>query len=442
MREKIIVLAINTYTQKLWERNDVSLSEQEVKQILKEVGLYTVDDRKMANFEFIITLYEEAQKTTEIESLNAAILTRLKERKYMTEYVVFNLLKERNLTKDYHLKVLHQYMNNSIQAQDRKSRRTDILNYTVELVSYYEASSENGVWTLELIKQEIKRILDTFYPDLGFKEYAIKKSIMKKLVAKTYTLKQFEECYHESHEVFGNYLKVYMPSQKEDHKEIQSEISLEDSLESLLNEMGLGEQETNEDVQEQACIKQQVEETNDVQILLEEDLQNPIGNRVSWEEAEKKAFLQHMNEMARIMGYELHKVGDRVMPEAYYQTLITDQESAKADIWRNLARVDRQCVLSELYNTYNQIQHISLANVEATLGNFFMMLSLEGIEVDEEGISVGESVRVSTKDTLKTFVFEQPTQKEGEVEGTLLYKGWKYKGKSIMPKVIKVKEEV
>ena len=70
------------------------------------------------------------------------------------------------------------------------------------------------------------------------------------------------------------------------------------------------------------------------------------------------------------------------------------------------------------------------------------MLALEGIEILEEDIQVGDHIKVHTKDVMKDFILAAPTQREGELEGTVLYKAWQFKGKTMMPKVIKVKEEM
>lgn len=450
MREKTILLAISTYTRNLWERTDITLSEQEVKKILREVGLQSIDDRRSANWEFVIALYEEAQKTTNIEDLKSALFNRLKEKKYMTEQVLLGLLKERNLTRDYYLRVLHNYMNNTISQEDRRSRRIDILNYTTEIVTYYEVTKENGIWAIDLIKKEIKRILDTFYADLGWSEHAVERAMAKRLIAKAYTLKCFAAQHIQTHNVFGAYLKAYMPNQKQDSQQGEVEFSVEDSLENVLNEMGLVDKNISETIEESDNNIQEVEvkQVEKAQMALsqvsqkyEEDTQKTGENRGLGEVVWEKEFLQHMSQMARLMGYELHKAGDRVISEEYYQVLMSEKENAKAYIWRNLAKVDRQAVLSELYNAYCHIQHISLANLEAILGNFFTMLATEGIEVEED-LEVGAVLKVHTKDALKTFVFAEPTYQEGEVEGELLYKAWKYKGKTLMPKVIKVKEEM
>ena len=158
--------------------------------------------------------------------------------------------------------------------------------------------------------------------------------------------------------------------------------------------------------------------------------------------SQERPFLRHMSEMAQLLGYDLHKSGDKVIPEAYYNTLMEEKENAKMEIWRNLARVDHQAVLSELYNAYQNLEEISKGNLEAILGNFFSMLALEGIEILEEDIQVGDHIKVHTKDVMKDFILAAPTQREGELEGTVLYKAWQFKGKTMMPKVIKVKEEM
>lgn len=470
MKDKLITLAISTYTKKLWERNDIKFSESKVKEVLKEVGLNDLEARMGANWEFVITFYEEAKKTTDIDVLRSAIYNRLKHRKYMTEAVVRGLLETRFMKSHEALQGLHSYMNNDVKDNARKKCRLDILHYTVELVSYYEASKEDGIWTMALIKQEIARILDTHYKDLKLQRGSIEMAIAKRQVGKVETLKKFAQCHCKDHELFASYLKAYIPELNKVEAAQSKEMTLEDSLEDLLNEMGIGEEcgaeEENSTERCGAANEKSIERcgataeksaekcdaTNEKNTeestvghespILETAKMVAEDTKSELTEAQQKPFLQHMSEMAKLLGYGLHKEGDRVMPEAYYNALMEEKETAKVEIWRNLARVDRQAVLSELYNAYQNLEHVSKANLEAILGNFFTMLALEGIEVVEEGIQVGETVKVHTQDIMKDFILAAPTQCEGEFEGTLIYKAWQFKGKTMMPKVIKVKEEV
>lgn len=502
MKDKLTILALSTYTKELWKRNDIKFSESKVKEILKQVGLNDLEARMAANWEFVITFYEEAKKTTDIDVLRNAIYNRLKHRKYMTEAVVRGLLEARFMKSHEALQGLHSYMNNDVKDNARKKCRLDILHYTVELVSYYEASKEDGIWTMALIKQEIARILETHYKDLKLQRGSIEMAIAKRQVGKVETLKKFAQCHCKDHELFASYLKAYIPELNKVEAAQSKEMTLEDSLEDLLNEMGFGEvpeptqaaENAEESVAQHSSTKAHsvekdctercgAEEENSTERCgaaneksiercgtAEENSTERCGaaNENSTEEstvghespilemaklvaedtkselteAEQRPFLQHMSEMAKLLGYGLHKEGDRVMPEAYYNALMEEKETAKVEIWRNLARVDRQAVLSELYNAYQNLEHVSKANLEAILGNFFTMLALEGIEVIDEGVQVGETVKVYTQDIMKDFILAAPTQCEGEFEGTLIYKAWQFKGKTMMPKVIKVKEEV
>lgn len=488
MREKLIALAISTYTKRLWERDDITFSEHKVKEILKEVELGEMEERAQANWEFIITLYEEAKKTADIDVFRTALYNRLKHRKYMTEGVVRNLLEARFMKSHESLKTLHDYMNNEIKEGERKKSRLDILHYTAELVSYYEASKPDGIWSMELIKQEIESILDTHYKDLKIQRKSIEMAVGKRQVGKVETLKAFEKCHRKEHEVFASYLKAYIPELNKIETTEAKEMTLEDSLEDLLNEMGLGgnlektaEQAETEkshvaadkkdskkiEATEVAEVKTEqveaeiaetqkaqgkevqeaqaaVESSENVKVDKKEQMGISVAEATKEElsKSQERPFLCHMSEMAQLLGYDLHKLGDKVIPEAYYNTLMEEKENAKMEIWRNLARVDHQAVLSELYNAYQNLEEISKGNLEAILGNFFSMLALEGIEVVEEDIQVGDHIKVHTKDVMKDFILAAPTQREGELEGTVLYKAWQFKGKTMMPKVIKVKEEM
>ena len=76
-------------------------------------------------------------------------------------------------------------------------------------------------------------------------------------------------------------------------------------------------------------------------------------------------------------------------------------------------------------------------NLEITLSNFFNALNMYGIEVIEEGIKVGQDIKVDTKEVLKEFIFTSPVEVDGEVNGKVEYLGWSYNGKQIVPMVVR-----
>ena len=120
-----------------------------------------------------------------------------------------------------------------------------------------------------------------------------------------------------------------------------------------------------------------------------------------------------------------------------YNKLIESDKEREIKVLKELAHIRNGAVLSELYNAYKNINNISKENLEIILANLFNALNQYGFEAIEGRKLVGENITVNTKDVLKEFIFTNPVNKDGLVEGKIEYLGWSYNGKQVVPMVIK-----
>ncbi|KGM99228.1 hypothetical protein Z969_10795 [Clostridium novyi A str. 4570] len=146
-----------------------------------------------------------------------------------------------------------------------------------------------------------------------------------------------------------------------------------------------------------------------------------------------------MMALAKSLGYELLDKTKMQISKEYYNK-ITSHKCEDEKIIKQLLSLEKGCVLSQLYNTYKNLNNISLDNIEAVMSNFFSTLFDMGFEVNEEEEEINKSITVNTKKLFKEFLFSKPVNKDGEINGQVKYLSWNYKGKMIMPKIVKPME--
>ena len=171
-----------------------------------------------------------------------------------------------------------------------------------------------------------------------------------------------------------------------------------------------------------------------------EDIGRDSGSSRKTEDGRKNVY-NKLAELTESLGYELLDENKIQVSREYFDNVSKTRRDEDKTI-KQLLSLENGAILSELYNTYKNLYCTSLDNIEAVMANFFSKLFLLGYEVDEEDYTLGEKLIVNTEDLFKDFVFSKPVEKDGDVFAEVQYLSWKYKNKTIMPKVVTPLEEV
>lgn len=448
MRREIILMALTAPHAYPWDRK-LKCNKSEINRVLGEMGLNNEQERRIAGWKLAIAIYKAGKKTKSMVEFKRLILDYCSHDKYMNEEVLGEYLKMKYLNKEETVVVLNKFMNNQLSDLDKKNNRKDITYWLVDVASFYVVAESMEGDKSEYITKKIKEMATThfsMYEPLDWvSDIQRKKALHKENVIKLL------HGFLKKQQGVEDLLASYMEEKSDVIAEMAMSTSGENSLLDLFDVLGIGEEETSQEVatakEESLEEAQEVEEVHQAkeeqafmqQKVAEEEIteEEPEASKVA--KAAMPSYsrmMEYVEGMASELGYALHKKGDYSFSVAEYDIMMQEKKSAEVKLFKQMAKLEQGAVLSELYNAYTQIQTISKENLEAILGNFFMALEEAGLQVIEEGSKVGETITVNTADVLKDFIFSKPYNKDGVVEGTLLYKGWSYKNEQIMPKVV------
>ena len=97
-------------------------------------------------------------------------------------------------------------------------------------------------------------------------------------------------------------------------------------------------------------------------------------------------------------------------------------------------------ILSQMYQLVSNIDSVSRDEAILILTNLYLALVAEGLEINNT-TPVGKIVHVNTAQALKDFILDEPTNRDGEIKVSVKYPEWMYKGKRVMPVVVREVEE-
>lgn len=456
MKKEIILMALTAPHAYPWDRK-LKCNKSEINRVLGEMGLNNEQERRIAGWKLATAIYKAGKKTKSMVEFKRLVLDYCSRDKYMNEEVLGEYLKLKYLNKEETIVVLNKFMNNQISEQDKKNNRKDITYWLVDVASFHVVAETIEGDKSEYITKKIKEMATThfsMYEPLDWvSDIQRKKALHKENVIKLL------HGFLKKQQGVEDLLASYMEEKSDVIAEMAMSTSGENSLLDLFDVLGIGEEETSQEVatakEESVEEMPEVQELEEVQQAIEEE-QAAMQPKVAEEEMTEELIeeepeesevakaampsysrmMEYVEGMASELGYALHKKGDYSFSVAEYDIMMQEKKSAEVKLFKQMAKLGQGAVLSELYNAYTQIQTISKENLEAILGNFFMALEEAGLQVIEEGSKVGETITVNTADVLKDFIFSKPYNKDGVVEGTLLYKGWSYKNEQIMPKVV------
>ncbi|MGL4874065.1 MAG: hypothetical protein ACRC30_05380 [Clostridium sp.] len=167
-----------------------------------------------------------------------------------------------------------------------------------------------------------------------------------------------------------------------------------------------------------------------------EEKEEPIEKevKVSYKEPLDKE-KEELEKLAKKLNYKLCKESDVIVSKEKYESLTESKEEEGIKVLKELAKLNNGASLSELYNIYEDINNVSIGNIEATLTSFFTNLSLLGFEPIKEG-KIGDSIKVNKNEILKRYIFEERVKDLNNAEGKIKYYGWKYKEKRVLATIL------
>lgn len=232
---------------------------------------------------------------------------------------------------------------------------------------------------------------------------------------------------------------------------------------SILNEVAIENKEIIDELYEKLPFIEddkhnEVEENNDIADAIGDLLMNGLGETTSEDlkvkdikienitkeevkevkKSESKSndkIFESLKNLAENLGYKVADENEIVIKKERYEQQI-NEESVK--FIKEIVKYEKGAALSDLYNAYLNIKTISKEEMELVLDKFFTTLMVSGLEVQDSG-EVGQIISKSYKSILKDFKVNKKIDKCEMVKGTILYKGWNFKGKQVEPMIIKVK---
>lgn len=442
MKELILKLSIDEAHGFPWFRtlknNNLKISKEEIVSTLRDLNLNSFELRKEISYIVALLVYESASNYSNLNDVKKNIKTKFKSFKrlypYVSDELINHILNMRNLDEEEKIDLFQRTLKNNLSDQEKKNNNNLIEPWLIEIVSYNIMLGE--VKNFEDIEEEVFNYLDSRYKYLNIER--------KKLDS---SLKRLGIGLGKNIQVFKMIMKKYKPRFeslliKKDTQEIKDELT--DSILGIIKEA--------EEKEEYETIKQnnKSEFKKDKSTNLETDIKNreiPINN-TDKQEKENTHFekcnnneevYKNMMALAKSLGYELLDSTKMQISKQYYER-INSHECEDEKIIKQLLSLEKGCVLSQLYNTYKNLNNTSLDNIEAVMSNFFSTLFDMGFEVNEDEVEIGESITVNTKKLFKEFLFSKPVNKDGEINGQVKCLSWNYKGKMIMPKIVKPME--
>ena len=462
MKNKILINAIlypNAYP---WIREGLDKDRDLLNTVLKKHNMIERKMRQFNNFELRFNVLKYSINAKTIDHVVKQVLHCYADKEYMNKNVVMNILKRLWLETDLKLKKYNDLISNVTTKEEILGEKVSYLNWIVEAYIYYMCI-DNEYYSEDVKNNVISLLKDKFTinDDLdGIIEEVIKKRGLFK-----------EEVYHavrdnmvnikdESEELFGRIFEINNAMSQEDKGDTSNEnqglkdendIDVDEILDIFNNSTSLimtkkeiEEQEAQnkvakeiEEAKSEKLKPEQLksEEINEKAIVMESTTaSDSVEELISTEEStsENNEVYMKFKKLGDSLGFKVANKDEVVVDSRKYKAL----ENNEIKIVKKLMQSENEYILSQLYNAYENINTISKDNLEAILSTFFSNLSSLGVEVIEDSRKAGDKIEVDTKKALLDYELDRPVSSNGKVNGTILYKGWSYKGKKIMPIIV------
>ena len=407
MKNKILELALLQPNAYPWEKAKLDIDRKTLFKILKDFKLEDKLKRRKLNKLIKIAVLEKSKGFYEKEEIAKEVIKKYQGIIDLNEEIVGKFQWELNLDNNNGLKAYNDFLNNNLKEFEESIGKNFF--WLVDIIAF-KYCSENEI-TLEELINEIKHITQSVSSTINYEKY-LKLALTKRGYVNDGALKNLKDDIKEcTKEIKGIFEESNTNKKGNTNKKIEFDISGNDdefNIDSIVD-IVLNEPtalDFIEEKQESVDIKNEINKEEKIEIK-QEEAKNEIDNQ------------------------------EITITKSKYQKPISSDNEREIKIIKDLAHLNNGAVLSELYNCYKNIDKISMDNLEITLSNFFNALNMYGIEVIEEGIKVGQDIKVDTKEVLKEFIFTSPVEVDGEVNGKVEYLGWSYNGKQIVPMVVR-----
>lgn len=407
MKNKILELALLQPNAYPWEKAKLDIDRKTLFKILKDFKLEDKLKRRKLNKLIRIAVLEKSKGFYEKEEIAKEVIKKYQGIIDLNEDIVGKFQWGLNLDNNNGLKAYNDFLNNNLKEFEENIGKNFF--WLVDIIAF-KYCSENEI-TLEELINEIKHITQSVSSTINYEKY-LKLALTKRGYVNDGALKNLKDDIKEcTKEIKGIFEESNTNKKGNTNKKIEFDISGNDdefNIDSIVD-IVLNEPtalDFIEEKQESVDIKNEINKEEKIEIK-QEEAKNEIDNQ------------------------------EITITKSKYQKPISSDNEREIKIIKDLAHLNNGAVLSELYNCYKNIDKISMDNLEITLSNFFNALNMYGIEVIEEGIKVGQDIKVDTKEVLKEFIFTSPVEVDGEVNGKVEYLGWSYNGKQIVPMVVR-----
>lgn len=407
MKNKILELALLQPNAYPWEKAKLDIDRKTLFKILKDFKLEDKLKRRKLNKLIRIAVLEKSKGFYEKEEIAKEVIKKYQGIIDLNEEIVGKFQWGLNLDNNNGLKAYNDFLNNNLKEFEENIGKNFF--WLVDIIAF-KYCSENEI-TLEELINEIKHITQSVSSTINYEKY-LKLALTKRGYVNDGALKNLKDDIKEcTKEIQGIFEESNTNKKGNTNKKIEFDISGNDdefNIDSIVD-IVLNEPtalDFIEEKQESVDIKNEINKEEKIEIK-QEEAKNEIDNQ------------------------------EITITKSKYQKPISSDNEREIKIIKDLAHLNNGAVLSELYNCYKNIDKISMDNLEITLSNFFNALNMYGIEVIEEGIKVGQDIKVDTKEVLKEFIFTSPVEVDGEVNGKVEYLGWSYNGKQIVPMVVR-----
>ena len=416
MEKNIIKIAVGLPHAYPWKRENFNIDNGQLKEILNKYNLETMPKRMVAGWKINSNIFKKVLTSNTPDEIVEFTTNNLAKEKYVSEELVRDIIGRKRLNNEVEIEVFKNFIKNKLTIEEKKKNSRNIIIWLVELVTFYMATKDSSVKAIDIAK-EVERILNNKFKEIAHNKGKIEEIQKKQGLKRDDSIILIAKNFKDSNDIYLELLSKFINDEKEKNEE--KEETLEDSLFDILNE---GEDSDSVESDEGKIVEDKIEQINNPKEesnKCENENEDIEKNNIDDIEVNLKA-------LARSLGYEV------VSRDKY----ISEDEDKEIEILKELASLNKGCVLSELYNAYTNINDISKENLEAIMSNFFTALKIQGFEIDDEK-SVGDKITVNTNDLLKEFVFSHSIASEGEVEVIVEYLSWNYKGKKVTPMVVK-----
>ncbi|SUY45771.1 Uncharacterised protein [Clostridium putrefaciens] len=478
MKETIKKVILHPYL-KSWNRYLQDKEKVDIVERLKPFNLSEEKERRDIGFKITFSIFKTSKELDNPGDVTIKVLEILGEYEYLNEDIIKAFQSRLMLTTEVGLKDYHEMFNSNIINFSVERRANKYTNWFVELITYYYISKGNT--SPNEIKMEIENIIIKSSNMANIKEQSIYDIQKQKGFLRKEIMDNISDIIMEHKDDIDELCKdIVSKSEKGSdliHGEVMTQVvtppvtptsisTTRDVASDILNVFSsatnnkseiaevlpMKDKASKKDIKSEDVIKKDIKSEDVIkkdinsENIIEKDtksenvmknhikIKNIIEKTKEVKSNEKSVLddtINHLKALANSLGYNIVKKHE----------LSKDDEGLEKDIklLKSMADIENQFVLSELYNSYKNINTISKENLGANIESFFVNLALNQFEVNEDEYKVGQVVKVNTKDALKEYKFNNAVSKDGEIEGVVKYLSWSYKGIKVVPMIIEPK---